>query len=74
MCMVEALPCTQFDIKACSLAGIATGFWTEDWVLHHSDDEAWTRFQPSIAKEEVDKRLARWSKHVELSYNLDEQA
>lgn len=51
-------------------AGIATGFWTEDWVLNHSEDEAVTQFEPSISKEEADERLARWSNHVELSYDL----
>ena len=57
-----------------TLAGIATGFWTEDWVLHHSDaGDTCTRFEPSISKEEADTRLARWDKAVQLSYNLSEQ-
>ena len=42
-------------------------------MLHHSDnEERCTRFQPSISKEEADARLERWSKAVELSYNLSE--
>ena len=52
-------------------AGIATGFWTEEWVLNHGDDEdACTRYLPSITSEEAQDRLERWNKAVLLSYNL----
>ena len=51
--------------------GIATGFWTEKWVLHGSDTKDAARvFEPSITAAEAEERLAHWNRAVELSYGL----
>ncbi len=51
--------------------GIATGFWTEEWVLNGSAaEDAATVFQPSISAAEADERLALWNRAVKLSYGL----
>jgi glycerol kinase len=57
--------------RAHCFSGIATGFWTEEWVLHGSDTEdTATTFQPSIPAAEATERLAKWDRAVKLSYGL----
>lgn len=53
-------------LGAAIAAGIAAGVWSNLEELQNVNTDGQTTFNPSIEREEADKRFSRWEKAVEM--------
>ncbi|CAK0785078.1 hypothetical protein CVIRNUC_008284 [Coccomyxa viridis] len=63
------------SLGAAFAAGIATGFWSKDWVLGSgatNQREDHTDFTPQVDRETVDRRFRCWQKAVVRSFDLED--
>ncbi|CAL8463144.1 g2678 [Coccomyxa elongata] len=60
-------------LGAAFAAGIGSGFWTKEWVLHsdacHAQDSQ--EFRPQADPEEIQQRFNCWQEAVKRSFNLE---
>ncbi|KAK9907548.1 hypothetical protein WJX75_005787 [Coccomyxa subellipsoidea] len=61
-------------LGAAYAAGIGSGFWSKDWVLHsdgcHAQDSQ--EFHPKADPEKIQQRFMCWKEAVKRSYNLED--
>ncbi|CAL5229069.1 g12320 [Coccomyxa viridis] len=64
------------SLGAAFAAGIATGFWTKEWVLGSTSEEKrhgdYTDFLPKVDPATIEKRFRCWEKAVERSFDLED--